>query len=319
MSIINNFDLYAPRLVDQEEYFVHGHRACQGCAEALAVRLMCKGLGKDTVMVNATGCMEVISSFYPTTAWTLPWLHVAFPNAASSASGVEAALKVLRRKGKIADRRVKTVAIGGDGGTFDIGIQALSGAMERGHDLLYVCFDNEAYMNTGIQRSGATPFGASTTTHPAGAQSSGKTAWKKNLAEIMVGHNVSYVATACPSYPIDFITKVKKARKVEGPAFIHCLSVCPTGWRSPSDASIKLGRLASETGVFPLYEVVDGKYSMTVKHDTLRPIQDYLKLQGRFRHLTPDVIETIQARVIQEYNKLQDKINCLHAWSDLKE
>jgi len=151
-GLVENFDLYAPKLVDREEYFAAGHRACQGCGEALAIRLMCKALGRDTVIVNATGCMEVISTMYPTTAWKLPWMHVAFPNAAAVASGVEAGLKILRRKGKIKDRYVKTVGIGGDGGTVDIGLQALSGAMERGHDMLFVCFDNEAYMNTGIQR-----------------------------------------------------------------------------------------------------------------------------------------------------------------------
>ncbi len=150
----------APKLATKEEYFVGGHRACQGCGEALAIRLMCKALGKDTVITNATGCMEVISSVYPTTAWNLPWIHVAFPNSAAVGSGVEAGLTALRRKGKIADRRIKSVAIGGDGGTMDIGFQALSGAMERGHDMLYVCFDNEAYMNTGIQRSSGTPFGS---------------------------------------------------------------------------------------------------------------------------------------------------------------
>ncbi|MBN1827570.1 MAG: pyruvate synthase subunit beta [Deltaproteobacteria bacterium] len=318
MSIVANFDLYAPRLVNKEEYFVHGHRACQGCAEALAIRLMCKALGKDAVIINATGCMEVVSSLYPTTAWKLPWLHVAFPNSAAAGSGVSAALKVLRRKGKISDRPVKAVSIGGDGGTFDIGLQALSGAMERGHDLLYVCFDNEAYMNTGIQRSGATPFGASTTTHPAGPASTGKSAWKKNLTEIMIAHNVPYVATACPSYPIDFIRKVEKAKKVKGPAFIHVLAVCPTGWRCASEKAISMGRLASETGVFPIYEVVDGKYSLTIKHDKLRPVADYLKLQGRFRHLSPDMVKQVQERVVQEYNKLLDKVDNLHAWSELK-
>jgi pyruvate ferredoxin oxidoreductase beta subunit len=315
MNIVENFDLYAPRLVDKEEYFSAGHRACQGCGEALAIRMMCKALGSDTVIVNATGCMEVISSFYPTTAWNLPWIHVAFPNAASVGAGVEAGLKVLRRKGKIADRYVKTVCIGGDGGTFDIGFQALSGAMERGHDMLYVCFDNEAYMNTGIQRSGATPFGASTTTNPAGRASSGKSEWKKNITEIIAAHGVQYAATACHSYPLDFMNKVKKAQKIKGPTFIHCLAVCPTGWRIPSEACIKMGRLASETGVFPLYEVEDGKYRMTIKPERLRPVEDYLKTQGRFRHLTPDAIEKIQETVYQEYNKLQDN---LHAWSELK-
>jgi pyruvate ferredoxin oxidoreductase beta subunit len=270
---------------------------------------MCKALGPDTVIANATGCMEVISTLYPTTAWKLPWIHVAFPNAAAVGSGVEAGLKALRRKGKIADRYVKTVAIGGDGGTMDIGLQALSGAMERGHDMLYVCFDNEAYMNTGIQRSSATPFGASTTTAPAGKASFGNKTWKKNLPEIMIAHNVAYVATACHSYPIDFMNKVKKARKVKGPAYIHCLSVCPTGWRSSSETCIKLGRLAVETGIFPLYEVENEKYRITVDMpEKLRPVEDYLKLQGRFRHLTPDQINIIQGRVIMEYQKLLKKV-----------
>ena len=317
MSIVESFDLYAPRLVDKEEYFSFGHRACQGCGEALAIRLMCKALGKDTVIVNATGCMEVVSSLYPTTAWKLPWIHVAFPNAASVGSGVEAGLKVLRRKGRIADRDVKTVSIGGDGGTVDIGIQALSGAMERGHDLLYVCFDNEAYMNTGIQRYGATPFGASTTTDPAGLASFGKKAWKKNVAEIMVAHNVPYVATACHSYPLDFMNKVKKAVKVKGPSYIHCLSVCPTGWRLPPEQCIKAGRMAVQTGIFPLYEVEDGKYRMTIETRELRPVEEYLKLQGRFRHLTEDEKKVIQERVNQEYKKLMNKVACLPSWSDL--
>ncbi|MBW2334466.1 MAG: pyruvate synthase subunit beta [Deltaproteobacteria bacterium] len=320
MNIVENFDLYAPNLVDKEEYFGVGHRACQGCGEALAIRLMCKALGKDTVIANATGCMEVISAMYPTTAWKLPWIHVAFPNSASVGSGVAAGLKVLRRKGKIPDRDIKTVSIGGDGGTVDIGLQALSGAMERGHDLLYVCFDNEAYMNTGIQRSGATPFGASTTTEPAGLASSGKKAWKKNVAEIMVAHNLSYVATACHSYPLDLMNKVKKARKIKGPSYIHCLSVCPTGWRLPPEQCIKAGRLAVESGVFPLYEVENGKYRITVEMpEKLRPVEDYLKIQGRFRHLSADEIKMIQEKVAQEYNKLLDKVNNLHSWSDLKE
>ncbi|UCG64825.1 MAG: pyruvate synthase subunit beta [Deltaproteobacteria bacterium] len=317
MSIVESFDLYAPRLVDKEEYFSFGHRACQGCGEALAIRLMCKALGKDTVIVNATGCMEVVSSLYPTTAWKLPWIHVAFPNSASVGSGVEAGLKVLRRKGRIPDRDVKAVSIGGDGGTVDIGIQALSGAMERGHDLLYVCFDNEAYMNTGIQRSGATPFGASTTTDPAGLASFGKKAWKKNVAEIMVAHNVPYVATACHSYPLDFMNKVKKAVKVKGPSYIHCLSVCPTGWRLPPEQCIKAGRMAVQTGIFPLYEVEDGKYRMTIETRELRPVEEYLKLQGRFRHLSEDEKKVIQERVNQEYKRLMNKVECLPSWSDL--
>ena len=314
-SIIENFDLYAPKLVSKEEFFSPGHRACQGCGEALAIRLMCKALGKDTVITNATGCMEVISSLYPTTAWKLPWIHVAFPNAAAVGSGVEAGLKALRRKGKIADRRVKSVAIGGDGGTMDIGFQALSGAMERGHDMLYVCFDNEAYMNTGIQRSSGTPFLASTTTAPAGKKIPGNQVWKKNLAEIMVQHNLPYVATASPSYPLDFMNKVKKARRVKGPSYIHCLVTCPTGWRSTSETCIKLGRLALETGIFPLYEVENGIYKLTVEiPEKHRPVGDYLKLQGRFRHLTPDQIQVIQTRVDLEFKKLMNKVEHSLSW-----
>jgi len=318
VGLIENFDIYAPKLVDREEYFTPGHRACQGCGEALAIRLMCKALGKDTVIINATGCMQVISSLYPTTAWTLPWIHVAFPNAAAVGSGVEAALKVLRRKGKIPNRNVKAVAIGGDGGTLDIGLQALSGAMERGHNLLYVCFDNEAYMNTGIQRSSATPFGASTTTAPPGVASMGNSTWKKNLPEIMVAHNIPYVATACNSYPLDFMSKVKKAREIDGPAYIHCLSVCPTGWRCPSETCIKMGRLAVEAGVFPLYEVEQGRYKMTVSMpENLRPVKDYIKHQGRFRHLSPEQIQIFQERTNLEYEKLLNKIEHSKSWVEM--
>ncbi len=318
-GIVENFDLYAPKLVDKEEYFSSGHRACQGCGEALAIRLMCKALGKDTVITNATGCMEVISTLYPTTAWKLPWVHVAFPNSAAVGAGVSSALKVLRRKGKIADRDIKTVSIGGDGGSVDIGFQAISGAMERGHDMIYICFDNEAYMNTGIQRSGGTPYGASTTTAPAGAASVGNKTWKKNVPAIMVAHNVPYVATACHSYPFDFMNKVKKARKVKGPAYIHCLAVCPTGWRSGSDTCIKLGRLAVETGIFPLYEVENGKYNITIDMPKkLRPVDDYLKLQGRFRHLSPDERKTFQELATLEYNKILNNVKCSKSWTDLK-
>ena len=317
ISIVENFEIYAPKLVDKEEFFCSGHRACQGCGEALAIRLMCKALGKDTVIANATGCMEVIATPYPATAWTLPWIHVAFPCAAAVGAGVEAGLKVLRRKGVNPDRYIKTVTIGGDGGTVDIGLQALSGAMERGHDMLYVCFDNEAYMNTGIQRSSATPFGASTTTAPAGKASIGNKTWKKNVPEIMVAHNIPYVATASPSYPLDFMNKVKKARAIQGPTYIHCLSVCPTGWRAKSEECIKLGRLAVETGVFPLYEVENGVYRLTVEMpDPLRPVTDYIKAQGRFRHLTPDEIRTIQRRVNLEYRKLMNKVEHSLSWTE---
>jgi pyruvate ferredoxin oxidoreductase beta subunit len=246
----------------------------------------------------------------------VPWIHVAFENAAAVASGVEAGLKALRKKGRIDDRYIKVVGMAGDGGTMDIGLQALSGAMERGHDMLFVCFDNEAYMNTGIQRSSGTPMGASTTTAPAGKISYGQKTWKKNMPEIMVAHNIPYVATACPSYPLDFIRKVEKAKKIKGPSYIHCFSVCPTGWRSPSHLTIALGRLVVETGIFPLYEVENGKYKISAEMPKkLKPIKDYFKTQGRFRHLGEAEIEMIQKRVNSEYDKLLDKVKCLKAWN----
>jgi pyruvate ferredoxin oxidoreductase beta subunit len=304
---MKNFSIYAARVVPKVEGFAPGHRACIGCGEALAVRLATKAAGENIIVANATGCMEVVSSQLPATAWRMPWIHTLFENTAAVASGVESALKVLERKGKIPARGTKVIAMGGDGGTSDIGLQALSGALERYHDLVYICFDNEAYMNTGIQRSSATPFGASTTTSPAGKKSIGQRTWKKNMPAIAVAHNIPYVATASPSYPFDMMDKVKKGVAVNGPAYIHVLSVCPTGWRSAPDLSVRLGRLAVETGVFPLYEVEDGKYRLTIDISPLRPIQDYLSTQGRFRHLTEDMVKEIQERVNKEYKLLKEK------------
>jgi pyruvate ferredoxin oxidoreductase beta subunit len=261
--------------------------------------------------------MEIVSSMFPTTAWRVPWIHVAFENAASVASGIEAGLKALRKKGKIDDRYIKVVGMGGDGATMDIGFQALSGAMERGHDMIFVCFDNEAYMNTGIQRSSGTPMGASTTTAPAGKVSMGQKTWKKNMPEIMVAHEIPYVATVCPSYPLDFIRKIEKAKSIKGPSYIHCFSMCPTGWRSPSQTAISVGRLAVETGVFPLFEVEHGHYRLSPDMPKkLKPIKDYFKPQGRFRHLIPDEIDMIQERVTIEFKKLTEKAKFLKTGND---
>ena len=303
-----NLNVYAVRTLPQKEYFAPGHRACQGCAEALAVRLIIKALGRNVIVTSATGCMEVISSPIPFTSWKVPWLHVAFENAAAVASGVESGLKILTKKTILPGKKIVTIAIGGDGGTADIGLQALSGALERGHDMIYICTDNEAYMNTGIQRSSSTPFGASTTTSPAGKVKSGQLTRKKNMPAIVAAHRIPYVATACPSYPIDLVQKVRKAAKTEGPAYIHILAVCPTGWRSAPDLSIKLGRLAVETGVFPLYEIEKGRYRMSIDYPNLRPVKEYLKLQGRFRHLTEDRIEEIEREVHQQYEELKLRI-----------
>ncbi|MFC2021748.1 pyruvate synthase subunit PorB [Chloroflexota bacterium] len=305
---MENYITFGKRSVTKEEYFTSGHRACVGCGEALAVRLACKALGRNIIVVNATGCMEVVSSQFPYTAWSVPWIHTLFENTAAVASGIEAGLKVLRRKGRRQDHDTHVVAMAGDGGTSDIGLQALSGALERRHDLLYICFDNEAYMNTGIQRSSATPFGASTTTSPAGKKSIGQVTWKKNMPAIAAAHDIPYVATACPSYPFDLMDKVAKGIATPGPAYVHILSVCPTGWRCSPELAIKIGRLAVETGTFPLYEIEDGKYKLSVKRAKLKLVQDYLGLQGRFRHLSEETIKEIQERVDREYSSLMDKV-----------
>ncbi len=302
-----NLNVFAVRTLTQKEYFSPGHRSCQGCAEALAVRLAAKALGRNVIIANATGCMEIVSSPLPYTAWRVPWIHVAFENTAAVASGIESALKVLMRKGRIPHKKIVTLAMGGDGGTADIGLQALSGAFERGHNFVYICTDNEAYMNTGIQRSSLTPFGASTTTSPVGRVQMGQITWKKNMPAIAAAHNIPYVATACPSYPIDLVQKVKKAADIEGPAYVHILSVCPTGWRSAPELSIKLGRLAVETGIFPLYEVEKGQYRLSIDFPKLKPIKEYTKLQGRFRHLTDEMIGEIEKRVHSEYEQLRAK------------
>jgi pyruvate ferredoxin oxidoreductase beta subunit len=304
---MDRYSVFVPRLVTSKEYFAPGHRACIGCGEVLAVRHVCKALGKDVVIANATGCMEIVSSALPTTTWRVPWIHSLFENTAAVASGIESGLKVLRRKGKIENKKITVVAMGGDGATCDIGLQALSGALERGHNFIYVCFDNEAYMNTGIQRSSATPFGASTTTSPTGKKSIGQITWKKNMPAIAAAHGIPYVATACPSYPFDLFDKVKRAQEIEGPAYIHVYSVCPTGWRSAPELSVQLGRLAVETGIFPLYEIDHGRYKLSMEFFPLRPIVEYTKLQGRFRHLTADVLQQIQDKVVQKYDELRKK------------
>lgn len=301
---MENLSVYAARLVEKGEFFAQGHRACQGCAEVLAVRLVLKALGRDTIVAMATGCMEIISSPLPTTAWEVPWIHVAFENASAVITGCESGMKAMMRKGKLPPKKINFVAMGGDGATADIGMGQLSGALERGHDFIYVCLDNEAYMNTGIQRSSATPWGASTTTSPAGKLSKGQKTQKKDMAKIAIAHNIPYVATACPSFPFDLMEKVEKAAALEGPAYLHILSVCPTGWRIPSEEAIKYGRLAVNTCVFPLYECEYGKYRLSYRPDPILPVKEYIEGQGRFRHLTPEDIQAIQERTTAEYQKL---------------
>ncbi len=296
--------VHGPGIITELEPFTPGHRACSGCGEALAVRLAARVIGNNAIIINATGCMEVVASPFPYTSWRIPWIHTLFENTAAVASGVEAGLKSMEKKGKTPERNIKVVALAGDGGTSDIGLQALSGALERGHDFVYICLDNEAYMNTGIQRSSATPYGASTTTSPAGKESLGQMTWKKNMPAIAIAHDIPYVATACPSYHRDLMKKVAKAVETPGPAYLHILSVCPTGWRCPTDDAIKVGRLAVKTGIFPLYEVENGQYKLNLSLSKLEPVENYLKMQGRFRHLTEGTIKEIQEKVTLEYNKL---------------
>ncbi len=298
------FKGFSAKTLPKDEIVAPGHRACQGCGEMLALRMAMKALGKDIIVANATGCMEIVTSPFPQTAWTVPWLHVAFENAATVASGIEAARKVLARKGKIPKKHIDIVAVGGDGATGDIGIQWISGAFERGHDMVYICLDNEAYMNTGVQRSGCTPYGAMTTTTPPGKESFGQVTWKKNVPAIMAAHGIPYVATASPAYYVDLMNKVKKAALVKGPAYVHIYSPCPTGWGSPGEKSIEIARLVVETRVVPLYEVIEGKYILSRKINKPKPVTDYLKTQRRFKHLKEEQLAYIQKRVDEEYDRI---------------
>ena len=298
------FKRFKAKNLPKEELLAPGHRACQGCGEVLALRMAMKALGKNVIVCMATGCMEIITTPYPQTAWKVPWIHIAFENPASVASGIESAMKVLRRKGKISKKHVDILAVGGDGATSDIGLGWISGAFERGHDFTYICLDNEAYMNTGVQRSSCTPYGAMTTTSPPGEKSIGQVTWKKNVPGIAVAHNIPYVATASPAYFLDLMNKVKKAALVKGPAYIHIYSPCPTGWGSAPERSIEFAKLVVETRVFPLYEVIEGRYIMSRKITKPKPVQEYLKGQRRFRHLDEEHIAYIQQRVNADYEKL---------------
>lgn len=284
--------------IDKTEYLAPGHRACAGCGATIAVRLALKALGKNTVAVSATGCLEVITTPYPETSWEIPWIHVAFENAPAVASGVEEALKA---QGK---EDTNVVVFGGDGGTTDIGLQSLSGAMERQQNIIYICYDNEAYMNTGIQRSSSTPFGASTTTTPAGRISFGEDKPKKNMAMIMAAHGIPYVATACISHPQDLMNKVKKAAETKGPAYIHVLQPCATGWGYPNEKTIKLGKLAVDTHAWILYEIDHGQLNITVKPKEKIPVVEYLKVQKRFKHLKEEEINIIQMFVDEQSREL---------------
>ncbi|MFO7947395.1 MAG: thiamine pyrophosphate-dependent enzyme [Armatimonadota bacterium] len=277
------------QLADSPTRLTGGHRLCPGCAEPVVVRQILAATEDPVIATNATGCLEVSTTIFPYTAWNIPWLHLAFENAAAAASGVEAMYQSLKRQGDIdEDANYKFVAFGGDGGTYDIGFQSLSGAVERGHDFLYVCLNNQAYMNTGIQRSSASPMGANTTTSPAGEVIPGKQKHQKDLTACMAAHDMPYVAQTIPGRWRDITSKAEKAFETEGPAFINVLTPCPLGWRSEPGDSMAISQLAADTCIWPLYEVENGEWNLTYKPRDRQPVDEYLKTQGRFRHLFKD-------------------------------
>src|SRR6476659_1506337 len=287
-----------------------GHALCQGCGAPMVVRTLINTIETPVVVVSATGCLEVATTRYPTTAWNVPWLHVAFENAAAVASGVEAAYRALaKREGLPQEGEVTFLVLAGDVGTYDIGLQSLSGALERGHRFIFVCYDNEAYMNTGVQRSGATPFGASTTTSPAGAAAFGKAQKRKDMTAIAIAHHVPYVAQAAAVQWQDLSEKVSRAATAGGPAFLNVLTNCPVGWgHEPRDA-ISILNAAVDSCYWPLYEVVDGKYRLTYEPAERLPIVDFLRPQKRFSHLFregfDEVLDEIQAQVDEEWEALK--------------
>lgn len=293
------------------ERLAPGHRFCAGCGEPIIIRQILNAIDEPVVVGAATGCTEIATSMYPYTAWNVPWIHNAFENVSTTIAGVEAMYRVLVRRGKIPERNIRFIAIGGDGATYDIGLQWLSGALERGHRFIYVCLNNEAYMNTGIQRSSATPLGAHTTTSPAGTVIPGKMQWRKPLTEIIAAHRIPYVAQAAPSHWRDLMEKARKAAAANGPSFINVFSDCNRGWRHDTGTSIEVTRLAVETCYWPLFEVENGVWRLNYKPREKKPVEEWLKTQGRFQHLFQPqfrhIIAEIQARVDEEWESLLKK------------
>jgi pyruvate ferredoxin oxidoreductase beta subunit len=300
-------------LTNKEVLLSSGHRMCAGCGAPTIVKMVLLACDYPVIAANATGCLEVSTCISDYTAWKIPWIHNAFENAAATISGVETMYRALKKQGKI-DKEIKFIAFGGDGGTYDIGLQSLSGAMERGHDMLYICYDNGAYMNTGIQRSSATPYGADTTTRPAGSVVQGKTELRKNLTKIMAAHNIPYAAQASPSHWMDLMNKVRKALDIKGPKFMNIISSCNRGWRSKTDDAITMCRLAVDTCCWPLYEIENGVTKITFKPKEKKAVEEFLKPQGRFKHLfKPDnewMLKKIQEDTDREWERLQKEETC---------
>jgi len=297
-------------IAGRPERLAPGHRMCAGCGGAIAVRGVLRALqpGDKAVVTAATGCLEVSTCMYPHTAWEDSFIHNAFENAGATCSGVEAAYRAMKKKGRLAET-YKFIAFGGDGGTYDIGFQSLSGAMERGTDMVYVCYDNEAYMNTGIQRSSATPRYADTTTTATGSESAGKVQFKKDLTRIMAEHHIPYVAqTTFTGNFRDLHEKAEKAIYTPGPAFLNVMAPCPRGWRYETPEIMQVCKAAVETCVWPLYEVIDGRWVLSYEPKQKLPVEEYLKLQGRFKHLLrPDnaaLVAQIQADVDKRWQEL---------------
>jgi pyruvate ferredoxin oxidoreductase beta subunit len=281
--------------MERKVLFASGHTACAGCGQAIAARLVVETAGPNTIIANATGCLEVFSTKYPESSWGVPWIHSLFENAGAVASGIERALKYKGRED------IQVIAQAGDGGTADIGLQALSGMWERGHNILSICYDNEAYMNTGIQRSGLTPFDSDTTTTPSGKESFGNPTHKKPVPEIALAHGIPYVATASVGFPQDLQRKVKKALSIKGPKYIQIHVPCPLGWRHEPHLTYKVARLAVETGLYPLIEYENGVLTNVRKIPGLA-VEEYLKLQARFRHLLNNPQELKKIQEIANYN-----------------
>ncbi len=284
-------------IVDHD-YMHPGHVGCPGCGAAIAMRFALKALEEKTVMVIPACCWSIIAGPYPQSTLKIPVIHTAFETGGAVASGVRAALDVM------GDTETTVVTWAGDGGTFDIGFQALSGAVERNEDFMYICYDNEAYMNTGVQRSSSTPYGAWTTTTP---NREWKRMRKKNIVEALVAHRIPYAATASIAYPEDLVRKVKKARAMKGSRFIHIYASCPTGWRMPSEMAIKIARMAVQTNIFPLYEVTDGVHYTLNFTPKGYLVKEYFHLQGRFKHLTESDLDQIQQMVNEDWELLQRK------------
>lgn len=295
---------------EEKRKFESGHSLCSGCGLPIAVRTILNSIDGPVVASNATGCLEVATTRFPTSAWNIPWIHNAFENAAATISGVETAYRALKKKGKI-DEETQFVAFAGDGGTYDIGLQSLSGALERGHDFTYVTLDNGAYMNTGIQQSSATPKGASTTTEPAGEETFGKERERKNLTEIVAAHDIPYVGQASISNLTDLSNKAEKAFGKEGPTFLNVLSTCQLGWRIPEHKSIEVAQKGVDTCFWPLYEVDEGEYNITYEPREKLPAEEWLEPQKRFASLfkeeNSEVIDEIQEDIDEDWEKLKKK------------